>query len=223
MNIDRNISEMYGISPQRNNRSDIIRKSNMSDMNQTHNHMNMNDQVEMYPQMNMMNMGNMSRMQNDMPIGTSGNRGTNIGTGGQNVRMQLHNNLSMQPTEIVEFTHPGNYGLQSFNGQNDDVYKEMTNNNMQGMTARNNSMSYSDDMMLNRVSLAGRSTEFLNGYMRTKMGNYVDVEFVMGETIVMKSGYLTGVGSNYILVTDGVTNDIVACDFSHVLFVRFYN
>lgn len=65
------------------------------------------------------------------------------------------------------------------------------------------------------------SLQYLNGYLRTQIGNYVEVEFLVGSTnITTKFGKLIGVGLNYILVEDVATGDVMACDFYNIKFFR---
>ena len=75
----------------------------------------------------------------------------------------------------------------------------------------------------NRQVLDYESLQYLNGFLRTQIGKYVEVEFLIGTTNrVMRSGRLIGMGINYILLLDVETQDIVACDFYNIKFVKFY-
>ncbi|HYE67999.1 MAG TPA: hypothetical protein VEA58_05265 [Anaerovoracaceae bacterium] len=57
----------------------------------------------------------------------------------------------------------------------------------------------------------------MNGYLRTQIGMYVEVEFLVGSTnILSRSGRLIGVGLNYILIEDLATGDVMACDFYNI-------
>jgi hypothetical protein len=68
------------------------------------------------------------------------------------------------------------------------------------------------------------SLQYLNGYLRTQIGNYVEAEFLVGSTnITMRSGRLAGVGLNYILIEDLSTGDISACDFYNIKFFRTHS
>lgn len=63
---------------------------------------------------------------------------------------------------------------------------------------------------------------YLNGYLRTQIGRKVTVEFLVGtSTIVDRTGILLEVGANYILINETETDDILACDFYNIKFVRF--
>lgn len=65
------------------------------------------------------------------------------------------------------------------------------------------------------------SLQYLNGYLRTQIGHYVEVDFLVGSTnIVSRSGRLVGVGLNYILVEEISTRDITACDFYNIKFFK---
>ncbi len=68
------------------------------------------------------------------------------------------------------------------------------------------------------------STEYLNGYLRTKIGQKVRVEFLIGTgTLVDKFGDLISVGANYITIRQAETGNIVACDFYTIKFISFYS
>lgn len=67
------------------------------------------------------------------------------------------------------------------------------------------------------------STEYLNGYLRTKIGQKVRVEFLIGTgTLVDKFGELVSVGANYITIRQAETGNLVACDFYTIKFISFY-
>ena len=74
-----------------------------------------------------------------------------------------------------------------------------------------------------RQVLDYESLQYLNGFLRTQIGKYVEVEFLVGTSNrVMRSGRLIGLGINYILLLDIETQDIIACDFYNIKFVKFY-
>lgn len=67
------------------------------------------------------------------------------------------------------------------------------------------------------------SLQYMNGYLRTQIGRYVEVEFLIGTTNrVIWVGILVGVGINYILLQDATTHDITACDFYNIKFFKSY-
>lgn len=67
------------------------------------------------------------------------------------------------------------------------------------------------------------SIEYLNGYLRTKIGQKVRVEFLIGTgTLVDKFGELVSVGANYITIRQAETGNLVACDFYSIKFISFY-
>ncbi len=71
--------------------------------------------------------------------------------------------------------------------------------------------------------IPGNSLEFLNGFLRTQIGRPVLVSFLIGtNTVTDRSGILLAVGTNYILLNEAQTDDILACDFYNIKFVRFY-
>lgn len=70
-------------------------------------------------------------------------------------------------------------------------------------------------------SLDYESLQYLNGYLRTKIGSYIEVEFLIGTTNRLTySGILKGVGLNYIVLKDPTTDTDLACDFYTIKFVK---
>lgn len=71
--------------------------------------------------------------------------------------------------------------------------------------------------------ITGESLQYLNGFMRTQIGRIVQVQFLVGtNTIIDRMGVLLAVGANYILINELQTDDILACDFYNIKFIRFY-
>ena len=69
----------------------------------------------------------------------------------------------------------------------------------------------------------GESLQYMNGFLRTQVGRPVQVDFLVGtNSIVTRSGILLAVGANFILINETETDDILACDFYNIKFVRFY-
>ncbi|MGN0504016.1 MAG: hypothetical protein ACI4HJ_03095 [Ruminococcus sp.] len=70
--------------------------------------------------------------------------------------------------------------------------------------------------------ITAESIQFLNGFIRTQIGRRAQIQFLVGSSdIVEKDGFILGVGSNYILINEIGTNDITACDFYNIKFIRF--
>lgn len=68
-----------------------------------------------------------------------------------------------------------------------------------------------------------QSLDYLNGFLRTQIGKRVRVEFLIGTgTLIDKSGTLLGVGANYIVLRQAMTDDILTCDFFTIKFITFY-
>ncbi|WP_242953658.1 hypothetical protein [Clostridium merdae] len=67
------------------------------------------------------------------------------------------------------------------------------------------------------------SLQYLNGFLRTQIGRRVRVEFLLGtNTMTDRTGTLLGVGANYILINESDSDDLLACDFYNIKFIRFY-
>lgn len=74
----------------------------------------------------------------------------------------------------------------------------------------------------NPYPVTQESIQYLNGFMRTQIGRRAQFQFQIGSgDLVEKDGFLLGVGANYILINEIGTNDITACDFYNIKFIRF--
>lgn len=75
----------------------------------------------------------------------------------------------------------------------------------------------------NPYPVTPESIQYLNGFIRTQIGRRITVTFLVGSNLIEeKSGFLLGVGANYILLNELDTNDLTACDFYNIKFIRFY-
>ena len=75
----------------------------------------------------------------------------------------------------------------------------------------------------NPFPVTPESIQYLNGFIRTQIGRRITVTFLVGSNLLEeKSGFLLGVGANYILINELDTNDLTACDFYNIKFIRFY-
>lgn len=64
----------------------------------------------------------------------------------------------------------------------------------------------------------------LNYNLRTNIGTYVVIEFLIGTSnLVVKEGILYSVGVNYITLYNNVENYYTLCDFYSIKFVTFYD
>lgn len=91
----------------------------------------------------------------------------------------------------------------------------------------NNNMSNSNQAITNAfngaIPVTNESIQYLNGFIRSQIGRRVSVEFVVGtDTIIEKEGYLVAVGANFILLSELTGDDIIACDFYNLKFIKFY-
>jgi len=75
----------------------------------------------------------------------------------------------------------------------------------------------------NPMSLNAESLQYMNGFLRTQIGRRVRVEFLLGSnTLTERTGILVAVGTNYIIINEMGTRDLLACDYYNIKFVRFY-
>ena len=75
----------------------------------------------------------------------------------------------------------------------------------------------------NPYPVTAESIQYLNGFIRTQIGRRITVTFLVGSNLIEeKTGFLLGVGANYILINELDTNDLTACDLYNIKFIRFY-
>lgn len=73
------------------------------------------------------------------------------------------------------------------------------------------------------MPMTAESLQYLNGFIRTQIGRRVRVEFLIGtNTMTDRTGILVAVGANYILLNETETDDLLACDFYNIKFIKFY-
>lgn len=78
-------------------------------------------------------------------------------------------------------------------------------------------------MLTEGVPITAESLQYLNGFLRTQIGRRVRVDFLLGtNSFIDREGILLGVGVNYILINETDTDDITACDFYNIKFIKFY-
>lgn len=67
------------------------------------------------------------------------------------------------------------------------------------------------------------SVHYINGFLMMQIGKKVKAEFLIGNnTTVEKTGYLLGIGVNYLLLNEEGTNNLISCDLNDLKFVTVY-
>lgn len=67
------------------------------------------------------------------------------------------------------------------------------------------------------------SIQYLNGFLTTQIGRYVKVEQLVSSSIVTeRAGFLIGVGSNYIVLQEITSGNIMAVDYYSIKYVYVY-
>lgn len=73
------------------------------------------------------------------------------------------------------------------------------------------------------TAYSAQNLQYLNGFLVTQIGKNVTVTFLIGSNSMdVRSGRLVGVGANYILINEFESDDVVACDFYSIKFVKIY-
>jgi hypothetical protein len=163
-------------------------------------------------------------------------------TNNQSTHMQPINNPTMQP----QYTNNQSSHMQPVNNQNTSwqgapmpmqslpLFLQQPEVQMQpgmqipstilGTGQQTQFTDYEQLSMLNgSIPVTAESLQYLNGYLRTQIGRRVKVEFLIGtSSFVDKEGILLGVGVNFILINETDTDDLTACDFYNIKFIKFY-
>lgn len=118
-------------------------------------------------------------------------------------------NINIPPSDPTYVSTPTTSLQNSMNLSNQN---DMTN------ISGNSITDFSNPFPVTRESI-----QYLNGFIRTQIGRRITVTFLIGSNqIEEKTGFLLGVGANYILINELDTNDLTACDFYNIKFIRFY-
>jgi hypothetical protein len=135
----------------------------------------------------------------------------------------LPQGLTQQPTPLINNLDIGGMMNQGTSGMMNQGTSGMQQ--MQGMQG-GPSLPGSGMPMADQeegVGMAADSVQFLNGFLRTQIGNRVKVEFLVGaNTYLEKSGKLLAVGANFIILQEAMTDDLLVCDFFNIKFVTIY-
>ncbi|SKC61620.1 hypothetical protein [Maledivibacter halophilus] len=65
---------------------------------------------------------------------------------------------------------------------------------------------------------------YTQGYLRTKIGSYVKIEFLIGTNLFIdREGILQKVGISYVVIREAGTGNELMCDIYSIKFVEFYD
>lgn len=68
-----------------------------------------------------------------------------------------------------------------------------------------------------------KDEDYIQGYLRTVIGRYVKVEFILGTNMLIdREGTLVDVGIDHIVLREPETDDLVVADLYSIKFVRIY-
>jgi len=70
---------------------------------------------------------------------------------------------------------------------------------------------------------AGRDVGYIQAYLARNIGNYVKIEFLLGTNMLVdREGTIREVGTNYVVIQEPQTDDLLMCDLYSIKFVRVY-
>jgi len=171
--------------------------------------------------------GNFPGIAGNPTINTQGNQMLNA-TGNQMVHA-MTNGTSSQQLPTLEDIAQYNY----LNPQQQEQQRQMLstagnrpfsgNPRQMTQTAPSNNVLAPSSLSTQPMPMTAESLQYMNGFLRTQIGRPVKVDFLIGtNTLVDRTGILLGVGVNYILINEIESDDVVACDFYNIKFIKFY-
>ena len=73
------------------------------------------------------------------------------------------------------------------------------------------------------VAFSGQNQKDLSDFAQTQTGRKVTADFLIGDQLVSKTGYILKANQNYILLSEENSDDVIGCDFDNIKFIRFYS
>lgn len=145
---------------------------------------------------------NANSMNTNLGMGATGANPNNYGIGTENIGASgINPGVSGLDQNILTGTGTAELGL-------------FLRNLLERIQLANSQQSY---------SVSQESLQYLNGFLRTQIGKLMEIEFLIGtNTTVIKRGYLTTVGANYLILQDVNSRQMTICDFYNIKFATFY-
>lgn len=140
--------------------------------------------------------------------------------GGRPSPMQstMEREQQQQPSSILGSA--GSSGMTGMVGVRQETAPAQPMQNM-GLPASGGGMPLSD--LTQPQPISTESVQFLNGFLRTQIGNRIRVAFLIGtNTYLDRSGKLLAVGANYIILQEAMSDDLLVCDFFNIKFVTIF-
>ena len=157
------------------------------------------------------NLANQQTLNNSTPA-------TNSNSQGLPPVPNTNQSMSTPATTIGNMSADISVGLMPTNNWQNSASSELPSSNIQN--SGNLTQLITD--YSKPYPVTAESIQYLNGFIRTQIGRRAQIQFLMGNSdLVEKDGFLLGVGANYILINEIGTNDITACDFYNIKFIRF--
>lgn len=111
-----------------------------------------------------------------------------------------------------------------------EPYRRNNQTNMMGMMGNSSTNTHIDGTIMqdgngyyHTSQITPDNVQYLNGFLKTQIGRMVEVQFVIGTNhIVTRTGYLLGIGANYILMSEDKTTNMVTCDFDTIKVVKLF-
>lgn len=207
-----------------NSHDENIQQNQMMDRNI--NNSNMNSQ--MYGMMNNPTSG-MSNDQNRYQMRGQMNNMPNINN--PNCLIAPNNLSQLSGAQMSDFERMAGYNVwppyqsqQNMSQMGNMMYPQPPSYSPNSWMSADLTSSYNLPVITNgssTMNVASGDMQFLNGFLQSQIGKIVEIDFLIGNTGMQKrTGYLTGIGSDFILINELETNDITACDFYTIKFIK---
>ncbi len=115
----------------------------------------------------------------------------------------------------------GNQLIEDINRNIDNIDSDTSDKTNNEIIPYNNGGTQNLELN-NQNYITSESIQYLNGFLRTQIGRTIEVHFMAGNEIIVVSGVLLGVGSDFLLINERGTNNLATCDFFNIKFVRLY-
>lgn len=122
--------------------------------------------------------------------------------------------------------------IENYSGKDNPKNPESTRSAVSGSTRGNpvpEPMDMDDEDEMGLGMIPGRmlpvqdDINYVQGYLRTQIGKFVRVEFLIGtNTFVDRSGVLEKVGISYLILRETGNNNEIMCDMYSVKFVTIF-
>ncbi len=132
--------------------------------------------------------------------------------------LQVANNLVIAANSIMDDEPISPDVIQNIEDSSSPIFSSIVSSNQQFQVPFNPLSPPEYAEVLDYASV-----QYLNGFLRTQIGKYVKVTILLGSVGTSDSyGFLVGVGTNYLILQELATGNIITLDFYSIKSVYCY-